>query len=180
MDMSTHVIRLVSSSFYPLRIVRAIYRRSILAIQLINNLVISRIGYCNSLLAGLPASQMERNHFILNYTVRIISGRRKYNHVSPFLRNKLHWLLVPQRVKFKCCLLVYKALHGQEPTYIRQFCTKVTEVQQCSTLRSATHNLFILPRSKTKFGHCSFSVVGSSTWNSLPDDIRASPSPIVF
>ena len=93
--------------------------------------------------------------------------------------DKLHWLRVPQRVKFKYCLLVYKALHGQAPTHIRQFCTNVAEVQRRSTLRSATHNRFILPRSKIKFGNRSFSVAGPSAWNSLPDNIRTSPSLIV-
>ena len=118
---------------------------------------------------------MERIQPILNYAVRNIYGRRKYDHLTPFLRDKLYWLRVPQRVKFKCCLLVCTALHGQAPTNIRQFCTNVTEVQRRSTLRSATHNRFILPRSKIKFGYRSF-----SAWNSLPDDIRKSPSLIVF
>ena len=143
----------------------------------INSFVISWIDYCNSLLAGLPACQMEHIQSILNYAVRIIYGRRKYDHVTPFLRDKLHWLRVPQRVQFKCCLLLYKTLHEQAPTYIRQFST---EIQRHSTLRSATHNHLILPKSKTKFGNRSFSVADPSAWNSLPDGIRTSPSLTVF
>ena len=61
-----------------------------MAIQLINSFVISRIYYCNSLLAGLPACQMECIQSVLNYAVRIIYGRRKYDHMTSFLRNKLH------------------------------------------------------------------------------------------
>ena len=123
---------------------------------------------------------MERIQSIPNYAVRIIYGRRKYDYVTAFLGDKRHWLRAPQRVKFKCCLLVYKILHEQAPTYIRQFCTNVTEVQRRSTLRSATRNHLILPRSKTKFGNRSFSVAGTSAWNFLPDDIRTSPSLTVF
>ena len=149
-----------------------------MAIHLINSFVISRIDYCNSLFAGLSACQMERIQSILTYAVRIIYGR-KYGHVT-FLRDKLHWLCVPQRVKFKCCLLVCKALQEQKPTYTRQFFINVTEVQRRSTLRWAAHNHLILPRSKIKFRNRSFSVDGPSALNSLPDDIRTSPSLIVF
>ena len=102
----------VSSSFYQLRRFRAI-RRSIpssTAIQLINSFVISRIDYCNSVLADLTAWQMEHIQSILNYAIRIIYGRKKYDHVMPFLRDKLHWLRIPQRVKFKCCLLIYQSI----------------------------------------------------------------------
>ena len=142
MKMSTHINMLVNASFYQLRRVQAI-PCSIpisVAIQLINCFVISRIDYCNSLLVALPACQMERIQSFLNYAVRIIYGRRHYDHVTPYLRDKLHWLHDPQRVMFKCCLLIYKALHGQALTYIRQFCTNVTEVQRHSIFRSATNN----------------------------------------
>ena len=103
-----------------------------------NSFVISGTDYCSSLLAGIPACQMERIQSVLNYTVRIIYGRRKYDHVTLFLRDKLHWLHIPLRVKFKCCLLVYKALHGQAPTYILKFCTNDAEVQQRSKLLGDT------------------------------------------
>ena len=53
-------------------------------------------------------------------------------------------------------------------------------VQQPPTLRSATHNRLILPRSKIKFGIRSFSVAGPLAWNLLPDDIRTSPSLVII
>ena len=169
--MLTQVSMLVSSSLYQLRRVRAIRLLipTSMAIQLINSFMIFRIDYCNSFLAGLSAFQMEHIQSVLNYAVRIIYGRRKYDYVMPFLIHKLHWLHVPQRVKFKCCFLVYKALHGQVPTYIRQFCINIIEVHLHSTLRSATHNPLILPRSKTKFWKHSFSVAGPSVGNLLSD-----------
>ena len=92
-------------------------------------------------------------------------------------RRYIHWQhLLPTTV----FLLVYKALHGQTLTCIRQFCTNVMEVQLRFTLRLATHNHLILPRSKTKFGKQSFSVAGPSALNSLPDYIRTSPFLIIF
>ena len=94
--MTTHVGRIISSSFYQLRRIRAI-RKSIptwTAVQLVNSFVVSRVDYCNSLMAGLPASQLERVQSVLNCAARLIYGRRKNDHITPLLRDKLHWLYV--------------------------------------------------------------------------------------
>ena len=68
MNITTHVNRLISSSFYQLRRIKTI-RRSLpttTAITLINSFVISRIDYCNSLLCGLPSYQLARLQSVLN------------------------------------------------------------------------------------------------------------------
>jgi len=36
--------------------------------------------------------------------------------VTPFLRDKLHWLRAKERITFKLCLLVYKAINGLAPS----------------------------------------------------------------
>ena len=63
-----------------------------MAIQLVNSFVVSRIDNCNSLLVGLSDVQLDRKQSVLNYAVRITYGPGKYDHVTPFLRKKLHWL----------------------------------------------------------------------------------------
>ena len=141
------------------------------AVQLINSFVISPIDYCNSLLAGLPAYQLGRLQFILNFATQLIYARVKYDHVTTILRDKLHW------IQYKCCLLVYKSLHGLAPSCISNFCTIVQLFDRCSSLRSATrsHNKLVVPRS-SKFGDRSFTISGPSVWNSLPDHVVSPPS----
>lgn len=163
MDISTHVSWLVRSSFYQFWWVRQFD----IWFRLVNSFLISRTDCWNSLLVDLPACRS-----ILNYSVRIMYGMGKYDHMTSFLRNKLHWLCIPQRVKYKCYLLVYKALHGQAPASIQHFCTNVCEVQWCSTLCTMIHNHLILLRFKSKLGNGSFSVAGPLVWNLLPDDIK--------
>ena len=180
--MATHVDRLASASFYQLRRIRAI-RRSLstsMSIQLVNSFVASRIDYCNSLLAGLPACQLDRIQLVLNGAARIIYGRGKYDHITPILRDKLHWLRVPERIRFKCCLLTYKALNNQAPQYIANMCIKTSSSGRRSSLRSATHNILTVPRTKTKFGDRSFAVSGPSAWNRLPDSVKTATSVDVF
>ena len=169
----------LSGSFgHQLRRIRAI-RRSVAtstAIWLVNSFVVSKLDYCNSLLAGLPAYQLEKVQSILNYAARLIYGRRKYNHVTPLLGDDLHWLRVLQTVRYKSCLIVYKAMNGLSPSYITSYCRSVSSVQGRSTLHSATHKQLVIPRSKSKLGDWSFSVAGPSAWNNLPDFIQTSTS----
>ena len=54
----------------------------------------------------------------MNAAARLLchSGRRA--SVSGLLRDRLHWLRVPEHVEYKVCLLVFKALHGMAPNYL--------------------------------------------------------------
>ena len=67
------------------------------------------------MLAGLPSYQLDRVQSILNFAARLIYGRAKYDHVISIPRDKQHWLHVPQRIQYKCYLLMYKAILGLEP-----------------------------------------------------------------
>ena len=133
MSLTDHVNRLVRSCFY--RRIKSI-RRSLptfTAIQLVNSFVISRVEYCNSLLAGLPKYQLDRIQSVLNVAARLIFGWGRYENVTPLLRDRLHWLRVPQRVEFKRCLLVYKAL---APAYITEYCVNINTNERRSSLTS--------------------------------------------
>ena len=77
----------------------------------------SRWDYCNSLLYGingLLVSQLQRYQ---NNAARIVSLRRKYDHITPVLK-ELHWLPVEQRINYKILLLAYVAQQGMDPPYL--------------------------------------------------------------
>jgi len=94
--------------------------------------------------------------------------------VSDLLRNGLHWLCVLQRIQFKLCLLMYKALHGMAPDYLRQLCRSVSEDDARGSVRSAERGDLIVPRAATKFGDRAFAISGPLVWNSLPMTVRNS------
>ena len=58
--------------------------------KMINATVTSRLDYCNSLLYGAKQSHIGRLQCCQNNAARIISKRRKFDHVSPVLRNMYH------------------------------------------------------------------------------------------
>ena len=181
MTMKDHVNRLIRSCNYQLRRIRSI-RRSIsttAAVQLVHSLIVSRVDYCNSILAGLPVYQLDRVQSVLNVAARLVYGRNRFDHVTDLLRDRLHWLRVPQRITFKCCLLVYKALHGLAPPYLASSCIPKSTIQR-SGLRSSAEDHLCVPKTKTKFGERSFNVAGPSAWNSLPDFVRDAESVDIF
>ena len=55
----------------------------------------------------------------LNCTARVIFGGDRREHVTPLLRDELHWLRARERITFKLCLLVYKARNGMAPNTYR-------------------------------------------------------------
>src|SRR6218665_1069422 len=73
--------------------------------------------------AGAPECLLDGLQSVLNAAARLICNRRKYDHITLLLRDVLHWLPVPFRIKYKLCLLVFFSLHGAAPEYVRDCCT---------------------------------------------------------
>ena len=60
---------------------------------------------------------------VLNAVARLITGITRIKHITPVLRDVLHWLPVRQRITYKIALLVYKCLHGIGLAYLSEWCT---------------------------------------------------------
>src|SRR6218665_1802572 len=58
------------------------------------------------------------------------------NHITPLLRDVLHWLPVPFHIEYKLCLLVFQSLHGAAPEYLRDCCTATHSSASGLRLRS--------------------------------------------
>ena len=54
---------------------------------------------------------------VQNMAVRIVSGVRRSEHITPVLED-LNWLPVSQRVVIKTALMVWKCVHGVAAAYI--------------------------------------------------------------
>ena len=86
---------------------------------LVQAMVLSHLGYCNSLLAGLPASAIRPLQLIQNAAAHLIFNVPRYTHTTPLLTD-LHWLPVMARIKFKTLVRAYQAVRGSAPAYIQQ------------------------------------------------------------
>ena len=86
---------------------------------IVQAMVLSRLDYCNSLLAGLPASAIRPLQLIQNAAARLIFNVPRYTHTTALITD-LHWLPVMARIKFKTLVLAYQAVKESAPAYIQQ------------------------------------------------------------
>jgi len=121
----------------------------------------------------MPRYALDRLQRVINAAARMLCGTGKYAHISGFIRDHLHWLPVPQRVRFKLCLTMYKVTHGLAPAYLSELCERANADIRT---RSSDCGDLVVQRTKTKFGQRAFVVAGPAAWNSLPCHIRNSQS----
>ena len=101
-SMRSHINKLVQSCFCSLRQIRSI-RRSLTfdaARKLICSLIRSRVDYCNSLFAELPAQSIDHLQSILNTSAHLACGLHKYDHIKQALHDRLHWLPMQQQITY--------------------------------------------------------------------------------
>ncbi len=182
LNMSAQVNSMVSTCFYHLRRLRTIRRSLPLEASktLINAFIVSRLDYCNGLLAGLNNKQLDRLQRIMHVAAKLVHGGGKYDHVTELLRDKLHWLRMPQRITYKLCLMVHKALYHRSPAYIRDLVVPTSRNAVTRRLRGADTMSLIRPRTRVLIGDRSFAAAGPTAWNNLPAAMRKTQSLITF
>ena len=92
LSMKAHINNLVRTCFGILRGLKTI-RRSLppdTTKLLIHSFITSRIDYCNTSFAGLPHASLMRIQSVVNAAARLVCNGRKYDHVTPLLRDQLH------------------------------------------------------------------------------------------
>jgi len=70
--------------------------------------------------------------------LEVLYGGLRYRHVTPLLRDKLHWLRFKERVKYKLCITVYNGLNKRAPTYIGWCRSPVGQAQDASAQQQVT------------------------------------------
>ena len=121
-------------------------------------------------------SQLQR---IQNSLARVITNTSKYQHITPILK-KLHWLPIKQRIDYKLCLLTYKTLTNQQPTYLYNSLSFPSHDSHSVSTRSSDSLVLSIPYVRSSLGKRAFSVIGPRLWNSLPPDTRNSSSLPIF
>ncbi|KAK3507265.1 hypothetical protein QTP70_013448 [Hemibagrus guttatus] len=148
LSFSSHVTNVTRSCRFLLYNIRRI--QPFLSTQatqvLVQSLVISRLDYCNSLLAGLPLNAIRPLQMIQNAAARLVFNLPKFSHTTPLLRS-LHWLPVAAHIRFKTLMLAYKAKNGPAPSYLKALVTPRTAPR---SLRSTSTARLVPPSLREK------------------------------
>ena len=180
LSFQQHVSRTCQICYFELRRINSIrqYLSQDAFKTLISAFILSRIDYCNSLLAGCPKQLIHKLQKVQNSAARLICRTPKSDHISPVLHT-LHWLPVEQRVEYKLLLLAFKFVNNNGPSYLSDLLIFYISSRQ---LRSSSDTrLLRIPSFRLKsFGQRKFSYKASVLWNSLPISLRHSNSTLAF
>ena len=172
LSMEAHVKQLCRTLYCQLRRIGKI--RPFLSTDAANKLavsfILSRLDYCNSLLAGLPENQLNKLQRIQNHAARLVLRKPRREGAKSLLRT-LHWLPVKARIQYKIACFCFQCIyHENMPSYLANL---LQTYKPSRTLRSSDTSLLTVPRfSLDTFGKKSFSVLGPNVWNSLPLSLR--------
>ena len=110
---------------------------------------------------------------VQNTAARLVTRSDMRDRITPVLLT-LRWLPVDLRIQYKIMVYTFKCLHEQAPSYISELVKPYT---QSRTLRSANECRLTVPKfSGATYGSRRFDVAAATLWNSLPLNLRLSPS----
>ena len=173
LSMEDHITNVCKAAYISIRNIGRIrkYVNTSTAEMMVHAFITSRLDIGNSLLYGIPKSQLYKLQRIQNIAARIITYTKPNQHITPVL-NDLHWLPVEQRIVFKLALFVHKILYSSAPAYLSQL-TNVYEPMR-KDLRSANTMLLQEKAVTNQWGSRSFYVSAAKVWNNLPFAVRSS------
>ena len=74
---------------------------------IIESLALSKLFYCPSVWANTSDSNIKKLQLVQNFAVRIITGARRFDHITPHLQ-QLGWLPVKDHLRYRDLLMTFK------------------------------------------------------------------------
>lgn len=163
LDFNEHIIKVTASCMSVLgqiNRIKYVFNKELL-IVIINSLVFSKLFYCSSVWSTTSEGNIRKLQSVQNFAARIISGLRKYDHVTPILK-ELHWIPVKKHLYYRDAVLAFKCMKGMAPKYLSsQFITRESVSRRTN-----------IPLFTSATGQKSFQYRIAKLWNELPSNIK--------
>ena len=83
----------------------------------INALVFSKLFYCSSVWSNTTEANLNKIQAVQNSACRIVSGAKKYDHITTLLKEH-KWLTIRKQLYLRKAILVFKCMNGMAPGYL--------------------------------------------------------------
>ena len=143
---------------------------------IIESLVLSKLFYCSTVWANTSDSNIKKLQLVQNFAVRIITGARKYDHITPHLQ-ELGWLPVKDHLRYRDLLIMFKCLNDMAPGYFSTKFSTRSSIHDCETRNM---NDLDVPIFKTNSGQRTFKFRATKLWNDLDCKFKDISSFITF
>ena len=141
--------------------------------RLIECLVFPHVYYCLTVWGGCSQAQRYRVQKVINHCARIVTGTRKFDHVTPVL-TQLEWPKLDELLVERDIAAVHRILFAPiAPVALRTRLPYRSAVSSRST-RASDDQLLELPKVRTELARRSFAFRASQTWNTAPLETRRS------
>ena len=138
---------------------------------IVTSLVVTCIRYCLSIYGTCGTTELHRVQKLLNFCARVVSGRRKYDHVSDVLRD-MGWLSASNLVLYHRICSVRRIIETEQPTAIAS--TLVSAAEHGHDTRRASR--LRLPRIRTEAGRRQLVYSGVDEYNQFCDGFNGRPA----
>ena len=144
-------------------------------LKLVYNLVLSSIDFCSAILYDAPNNELRQLQMIINNAARLVMKLPRFSRqrITPICI-ELHFLPVKARIFYKIALITYKALHFDQPRYLRDLLNIYNP--DCNvTLRHAIEpfRLSEPELSRVGFTNRAFSYAAPRIFNQIPPKLRS-------
>ena len=135
---------------------------------LVQGLVFSVIRYCLSVYGASNVTQRSRLQKLIRFAARVVSGRRKFDHVSDVIDER-GWLHAENLYEYHRLVLVKKMLATSEPSSLADSLSMRLSVHGRDTRNS---NRLVTPSIKSESGRRRFLYSAVYAYNELPQALR--------
>ena len=129
--------------------------------KIIDTLVFSHVRYCAQVYGSANSSNVSKLQKVFNFAARVISGRRKYDHISEVL-TQLCWLSAQQFISYFDLCLMHDILITGRPHALR---ASITYNHERATRHTRQSNHLSLPRVKNNHGKRQFMYRAAKSYN---------------
>ena len=141
-------------------------------VTIVNALVLSHIRYCLPVYGNCSKKNLNRIDKVLNFAARVISGRRKYDHVAD-VRDALGWLTAADLSSHDMLVLLHKVFCTEEPVAIAEMFHRNEEMRERSTRQNSN---LTLPSIRSEAGKRRFCYRAAMRYNRLPVELKGMPT----